>query len=99
MYFIDIKISAETSNSAEAAQLLAGHRQWFAKYVEEGNFLYLGPYKDIAHAGLIIAQAKSREVLDAILREDVYYPDKARYTVHEFSANKIHPKIGDYVGQ
>ena len=99
MYFIDIKISDETSNSAEAAQLLAGHRQWFAKYVEEGNFLFLGPYKDIAHAGLIIAQAKSREVLDAILREDVYYPDKARYEVHEFSANKIHPKIGDYVGQ
>ena len=99
MYFIDIKISAETSNSAEAAQLLAGHRQWFAKYVEEGNFLLLGPYKDIAHAGLIIAQAKSREVLYAILREDVYYPDKAKYEVHEFSANKIHPKIGDYVGQ
>ena len=99
MYFIDIKISDGTSNSAEAAQLLAGHRQWFAKYVEEGNFLLLGPYKDIAHAGLIIAQAKSREVLDAILREDVYYPDKARYEVHEFSANKIHPKIGDYVGQ
>ena len=99
MYFIDIKISDETSNSAEAAQLLAGHRQWFAKYVEEGNFLLLGPYKDIAHAGLIIAQAKSREVLDAILREDVYYPDKARYEVHEFSANKIYPKIGDYVGQ
>ena len=98
MYFIDIKILAETSNSAEAVQLLAGHRQWFAKYVEEGNFLFLGPYKDIAHAGLIIAQAKSREVLDAILREDVYYPDKARYEVHEFSANRIHPKIGDYVG-
>ena len=99
MYFIDIKISDGTSNSAEAAQLLAGHRQWFAKYVEKGNFLLLGPYKDIAHAGLIIAQAKSREVLDTILREDVYYPDKARYEVHEFSANKIHPKIGDYVGQ
>lgn len=55
MYFIDIKISAETSNSAEAAQLLAGHRQWFAKYVEKGNFLLLGPYKDIPHAGLILA--------------------------------------------
>ena len=99
MYFIDIKISDETSNSAEAAQLLAGHRQWFAKYVEEGNFLLLGPYKDIAHAGLIIAQARSREALDAILREDVYYPNKASYEIHEFTANKIHPQIGEFIGQ
>ena len=99
MYFIDIKISDGTSNSAEAAQLLAGHRQWFAKYVEKGNFLLLGPYKDIAHAGLIIAQAKNREALDAILREDVYYPNKASYEIHEFTANKIHPQIGEFIGQ
>ena len=98
MYFIDIKISSATSSRADAAQLLAGHRQWFAKYVDKGNFLLLGPYKDIAHAGLILAQAESREALDAILGEDVYYPDKADYEIHEFSANRIHPKIVDFVG-
>lgn len=99
MYFIDIKISAETSNSAEAGQLLVGHRQWFSKYADKGNFLLLGPYKDIAHAGLIIAQAESREALDAILKEDVYYPNKAVYEVHEFSANKIHPQITDFISK
>ena len=99
MYFIDIKISDKTSSRADAAQLLAGHRLWFGKYADKGNFLLLGPYKDIPHAGLIIAQAESREVLDAILREDVYYPDKANYEIHEFSANRIHPKIVDFVGQ
>ena len=67
--------------------------------VEKGNFLLLGPYKDIAHAGLIIAQARSREALDAILREDVYYPNKASYEIHEFTANKIHPQIGEFIGQ
>ena len=99
MYFIDIKISDKTSSRADAAQLLAGHRLWFGKYADKGNFLLLGPYKDIAHAGLIIAQAESREVLDTILREDVYYPDKANYEIHEFSANRIHPKIVDFIGQ
>ena len=99
MYFINIKIAEETMKQLNATQLLAGHRQWFSKYADKGNFLLLGPYKDIPFAGLIIAQAESREALDAILGEDVYYPDKANYEIHEFNANRIHPRIVDFVGQ
>ena len=97
--FIDIKIAEETMKQADGQQLLAGHRQWFSKYVEQGNFLLLGPYKDIPFAGLIIAQAESREALDAILKEDAFYPDKAAYEIHEFSANKIHPQITDFISK
>ena len=99
MYFIDIKIAEETMKQADGQQLLAGHRQCFSKYVEQGNFQLLGPYKDIPFAGLIIAQAESREALDAILKEDAFYPDKAAYEIHEFSANKIHPQITDFISK
>ncbi len=99
MYFINIQISPETANSSDAETLLDAHRQWFSKYAEKGNFLLLGPYKDIPFAGVIIAQVESREALDAMLKEDVYYPNKASYEIHEFTANKIHPQIGEFIGQ
>ncbi|AGH37418.1 YCII-related protein [Bibersteinia trehalosi USDA-ARS-USMARC-188] len=44
----------------------------------------LGPYLDQAHAGVIIAQAESREALDKILAEDIYFPNLADYEVREF---------------
>lgn len=99
MYLIDIKINEETANSTEAEQLLSAHQAWFSKYFEQGNFLLLGPYKDIANAGLIIAQADSREALAQILSEDVYYPNKAAYQVNEFVANKIQANITEFAGQ
>ena len=99
MYLINIAINKETVNSDNAEALLDAHRQWFSKYADKGNFLLLGPYKDIPFAGVIIAQAESREALDAMLKEDVYYPNKASYEIREFTANKIHPQIGKFIGQ
>lgn len=98
MYLINITISEVAVKSEQAEQMLAQHRQWFGKYFERGNFLLLGPYSEKG-AGVIIAQAESREVLQAILTEDVYYPDGAEYEVREFTASKIHPQIGDFAGR
>jgi YCII-like protein len=98
MYVIDIKITEQT-NETEAAERLAQHRAWFKKYFEAGNFLVVGPYLDRKHAGMVLAQAESREALDKILAEDAYYPDGAEYAVSEYQANLIADNITDYRGK
>lgn len=99
MYLIDITIHESAATGDNSAQLLDEHRAWFGKYVDQGNFLLLGPYTSKTYAGVIIAQAQSREQIDSILAEDVYYPDKAVYTVEEFTASKIADDIQSYVGK
>ncbi|WP_298706678.1 YciI family protein [uncultured Veillonella sp.] len=99
MYLIDIVINTEKVDSKDADNLLEQHRQWFAKYFQVGAFLMVGPYRDQAAAGVVIAQAPSREALEGILKDDAYYPDKATYTVREFQANLIAPNVADYKGQ
>ncbi len=47
----------------------------------------LGPLPELDHTGLIIAQAQNYDTLDAILKEDVYYPIVgASYETTEFKA-------------
>lgn len=86
MYLINIVLKTSELSPAEQEQMFVQHRTWFADYFKQGNFLLLGPYLDQAHAGVIIAQAESREALDKILAEDVYYPNLADYEVREFKA-------------
>ena len=51
-------------------------------------------------AGIMIAQAESREALEAILRGDVFYADNmARYEVHEFRAAMVADGITAYTGK
>ncbi|WP_375540651.1 MULTISPECIES: YciI family protein [unclassified Leclercia] len=60
------------------------------KYFNNGRFLMLGPYIDTdAHAGVIFAQASSKNELQSILEEDCYYPGFARYDVREFTTKFI----------
>ncbi|MGQ8821404.1 YciI family protein [Bibersteinia trehalosi] len=84
MYIINIALKMDKIPAEQAEQMFNTHRAWFAQYFEQGNFLMLGPYLDQAHTGVIIAQAESREALDKILAEDVYFPDLADYEVREF---------------
>lgn len=84
MYIINIALKMDKIPTEQAEQMFAEHRAWFARYFEQGNFLMLGPYLDQAHAGVIIAQAESREALDKILAEDIYFPNLADYEVREF---------------
>ena len=70
------------------------------KHFQEGNFLIVGPYKDWAASGIMLAQAESREALEEILKEDVYYADKlALYNVHEFIPAKIAKNICEFEGK
>nr|WP_205397095.1 YciI family protein [Streptococcus lutetiensis] len=98
MYLIDITIKENKVSADKADELLAGHRAWFGAQAQAGNFLLVGPYRDKAMAGLVVAQANSRAELDELIAKDAYYPDMAIYDVHEFQANIIAENITDYKG-
>lgn len=99
MYLIDITIKADQVPADKADELLSGHHAWFSAQAQAGNFLLVGPYRDKAMAGLVIAQANSRAELDDLVAKDAYYPDMATYDIHEFQANIIVENITDYRGK
>ena len=98
MYLIDISLKNESLSEEEQAKQLDVHRAWFAKYFQQGNFLLLGPYLDKERAGVIIAQTESREQLESILAEDVYYPNLADYQIREFKAAMVAENIQQFQG-
>ena len=100
MYIISITLKENHSDEAQANQMFEQHKAWFQKHFQLGNFLIMGPYLDASHAGVIIARAKNRDALDAILAEDVYYhPGMADYQVREFNPVLIAEHISDDVSQ
>ncbi|MFZ7173311.1 hypothetical protein ACLSYX_00455 [[Pasteurella] aerogenes] len=47
---------------------------------------------------MIIAQTESREQLESILAEDVYYPNLADYQIREFKAAMVAENIQQFQG-
>lgn len=86
MFIIDVAVKADRIPAEDYENVFAQHREWFAKYFNEGKFLILGPYLDREHAGIIIAQAESRAEIDEIISHDVLYPGLADYRINEFKA-------------
>lgn len=99
MYLISITIKKDKIPEDKFQELLAGHRAWFGQEAKAGNFLLLGPYRDQKMAGVVVAQAASREALDEIISHDAFYPDMADYAVREFQANVISDDITKYRGK
>ena len=84
MFIISITVHS-TITEQQQSEMFPQHAAWFAKYAEQGVFILLGPYCDTdEHAGVIITKNMPRAELDAILAEDVYYPDFADYSIREF---------------
>ena len=88
MYLINITVNEDVSAEQHEA-LFSRHVSWFQQYFDAGKFVLIGPYSDRQRAGVIIAQTESREELDAILREDAYYPKLAEYEIREFIPKMI----------
>ena len=100
MFLINETVLTEKIAAEKQENLFAEHRAWFMKHFQEGDFLIVGPYKDWAASGIMLAQAESREALEEILKEDVYYADKlALYDVHEFIPAKIAKNICEFEGK
>ena len=100
MFIINETVLTEKIAAEKQEKLFAEHRAWFMKHFQEGKFLIVGPNKDWAASGIMLAQAESREALEEILKEDVYYADKlALYDVHEFIPAKIAKNICEFEGK
>ena len=100
MFIITETVLTEKIPADKLETLFAAHRSWFVKHFQAGDFVLVGPYKDWAASGIMLAQADSREALEEILKGDVYYADKlAVYDVHEFVPAKIAKNICDYEGK
>ena len=89
MYIINITVNADLPEEKQN-EMFPVHAEWFRKHFQAGKFLMLGPYIDTdAHAGVIFAHTDSREALQAILEEDCYYPNFAKYEIREFAPRLI----------
>ena len=87
MFVVTVSLRKDLIPKERADELFAEHRGWFIKYVDRGNFLFLGPFVDNEHAGVVVVDAKDRKELDEILSQDVYHaPGYAEYSVREFKA-------------
>ncbi|WP_314449448.1 YciI family protein [Selenomonas artemidis] len=100
MYIVSEYIDRDKLPAERADELMTAHRAWFKAHFDRGDFLIVGPYLDAEGAGIMIAQAESREALEEILRGDVFYADDmARYEVHEFRAAMVADGITAYTGK
>lgn len=88
MYIISITVNADITAELQDT-LFPRHVTWFKKHFDAGKFLVIGPFADQERAGVIIAQTQSRDELEALLREDAYFPDHARYDIREFVPKMI----------
>lgn len=85
MFLLAIKLKKEQMTDDR----LNSHHQWFKKYFELGKFKIVGPFKDIENAGVILAQTENREEMEKIISEDAFYPEGAKYELHEFDPKLI----------
>lgn len=100
MYIINETLNPKKIPADKAEKLFQQHVAWFTRHFELGDFLLVGPYADINMAGIMISAAETREAMEEILKEDVYYADgMADYEVHSFKAGKIAKDFADYEGK
>lgn len=70
---------------------MADHVKFLNKYYKQHVFLTSGR-KVPRTGGIILAQAKSKEVVEQIIQEDPFYIHKlAEFTVTEFLTSQMHP--------
>ena len=85
MFVIDLIYKAELK---EIDAHMAAHVVFLKKYYAAGNFLVSGR-KIPRDGGIIVAVAKSRQEIDAIIREDPFYTrGLADFRIIEFRASQ-----------
>lgn len=90
MYIISLHYIAPLS---EVDPHIEAHMAYVNKYYETGNFLLSGR-KNPRTGGVILAQAKDRATIDAIVQEDPFYIAKvAQYDITEFIPTNAAPPL------
>lgn len=100
MFIINQTLNAEKIPAGKGEELFQKHVAWFSKHFEAGDFLLVGPYTDREMAGIMLCGVETREAVEEILQEDVYYEGgMANYEVRSFKAGKIAGNFADYEGK
>ncbi len=100
MFIITETLKPERIPAGKEEELFQRHVAWFSRHFESGDFILVGPYTDAKMAGVMISAAATREEVEAILQEDVYYADgMADYEVRSFTAAKIAVNFADFAGK
>ncbi|CAN5374275.1 YciI family protein [soil metagenome] len=70
---------------------MGAHVKFLQKYYKENIFIVSGR-KVPRTGGIIIAQAKSKDDVEKIIKEDPFYKHKlAEFTITEFMSSQAHP--------
>lgn len=73
------------------------HVKYLHKYYKENVFVASGR-KVPRTGGIILALAKSKDEVDAIIKEDPFYIHKlAEFTVTEFLTSQMHPELKKFL--
>lgn len=100
MFIINETLNPEKIPAGKGEELFKQHVDWFTRHFEQGDFLLVGPYTDKEMAGIMLSGLESREALEDVLKEDVYYADGvANYEVRTFMAGKIAKDFSSYEGK
>ena len=100
MYLINQTLKPEKIPEGKVEELFKKHVAWFTRHFEAGDFILVGPYTDKKMAGIMISPANSREDVEAVLKDDVYYKDDmADYEVRSFTAGKIAENFATFAGK
>ena len=100
MFLITQTLKSEKIPEGKGEELFKGHVAWFTRHFEQGDFILVGPYTDRKMTGLMISPLETREAVEAVLKDDVYYADGwADYEISSFTAGKIADNFSSYVGK
>ena len=100
MFLINQTLLPEKIPEGKGEELFKGHVAWFTRHFERGDFILVGPYTDKKMAGIMISPAETREAVEAVLKDDVYYAEgMADYEVRSFTAGKIAGNFPSFAGK
>lgn len=97
MFIINQTLNADKIPEGKLDELFQQHVAWFTRHFEAGDFLLVGPYTDQKMAGIMICGAKTRDDVERIISEDVFYADGlANYEIRSFTAKQIAKNFAAY---
>ena len=100
MFIINQTLNADKIPAGKVEELFQQHVAWFTRHFEAGDFLLVGPYTDRKMAGIMICAAPTREAVERIISEDVFYADgMGNYEIRPFAAKKIAKNFADFADQ
>lgn len=100
MFLITQTLIPEKIHEGKGEELFKAHVAWFTRHFDEGDFILVGPYTDKKMAGIMISPAETKDAVEAVLKDDVYYAgDMAIYEVRSFTAGKIAKNFSSFEGK